>query len=259
MISQNRSVALAKRQVSPNLAQEVVNWFGYAVSLCDPNELKAQARKLIAKVLRDEYGSFEDWYGKWSYLALPFLKYVNRGFPFIEFRVDLYVAASVHVRFDDYNEQQAEFAKPLKNEIQKFKVPVTFLHAVAEGDLRRLSQFEVVERDRDYITLDIPGFGETRLRDGLIPCWRSFFRGKRIGQALSQAGLLPQDAGGIIDACLERSASVPQLASGGYEDLVNGLLDLGWNKPDAKERAKYLMEKYPNATLEERIRYALSS
>lgn len=255
----DKSLALARKQIGLSAANEVVSWFSYAFGLTDPNELKALARKLIAKVLKDEYGSFEDWYGKWSYLALPCLKYVNRGFPFIEFRVDLYIAATVHVRFDNYNEQQAEFVKPIKNEIQKFKVPISFLHALAEGDLRRLNQFKVVERGRDYITLDIPGFGEARLKDSLIPCWRSFFKGKRVGQALFQAGLLPQDAGGIIDACIESSAEVPQLSSGSYEEIVDALRNLGWNKTQAEERTKYVMGKYPNASLEERIRYALSS
>ena len=254
----DKSLALARKRIGLSVANEVVSWFSYTFGLTDPNELKAQARKLIANVLKDEYGSFEDWYGKWSYLALPFLKYVNRGFPFIEFRVDLYIAATVHVRFDNYNEQQAEFVKPIKNEIVKFKVPVTFLHALAEGDLRRLSQFRVVERDRDYITLDIPGFGEARLKDSLIPCWRSFFKGKRVGEALSQAGLLPHDAGDIIDACLECPAGVPQLQSGGYEDLVNRLFSVGWSKTQAEERAKYVIEKYPDASLEEKIKYALS-
>jgi len=31
------------------------------------------------------------------------------------------------------------------------------------------------------------------------------------------------------------------------------------DKPQAEERAKYLIKKYPNASLEERIKYALSS
>ena len=258
-ISWDRSLTLAKQQTGLSALKEVANWFSYTKDRCDTNELKAEARKLIAKTLRNEYGDFENWNGEWFYLPLPSVKYVNRGFPFIEFNVDLYIAASVHVCVPYCNEQQAEFAKPFKKGIEKLRIPVMFLDAIARGDLRRLSEFKVVERDCHYITLDIPGFGETRLKDSLIPCWRNFFKGRRVGKALSQAGLLPQDAGGIIDACLERSASVPQLASGGYEDLVNGLLDLGWNKPDAKERAKYLMEKYPNATLEERIRYALSS
>ena len=254
----DKSLALVRKQIGLSAANEVVSWFSYAFGLTDPNELKALARKLIAKVLKEEYGNFDDWSAKWHYLPLPFLKYVNRGFPFIEFRVDLYIAASVHVRLDDDNDQQAQFAKPLKNEIQKFKVPITFLHALAEGDLRRLNQFKVVERERDYITLDIPGFGEVRLKDSLISCWRNFFKGKRVGQALSQAGLLPQDAGGIIDACLECPAGVPQLHSGGYEDLVNRLFSVGWSKTQAEERAKYVMGKYPDASLEEKIKYALS-
>ena len=253
-----KSLALARKQIGLSAANEVVSWFSYVFGLTDPNELKALARKLIVKVLKEEYGNFDDWSAEWHYLPLPFLKYVNRGFPFIEFKVDLYIAASVHVHLDD-NDQQAQFAKPLKNEIQKFKVPITFLHALAEGDLRRLNQFKVVERDRDYITLDIPRFGEVRLKDSLISCWRSFFKGKRVGQALSQAGLLPQDAGGVIDACIESAAEVPQLSSGSYEEIVDALRNLGWNKTQAEERTKYVMGKYPNASLEEKIKYALSS
>jgi hypothetical protein len=258
-ISWDRSLTLARQQTGVSELKEVANWFSYAKDSCDTNELKAQARKLIAKTLRDEYEDFENWYGEWFYVPLPSLKYVNRGFPFIEFNVDLYIAASVHVCVDYCNEQQAEFVKPLKKGIEKLRIPVMFLDAIAKGDLRRLSQFKVAERDCHYITLDIPGFGETRLRDSLIPCWRNFFKGKRVGQVLSQAGLLTQDAGGIIDACLERSTGVPQLPSGGYEDLVDGLFSLGWNKTQAQERAKYVMEKYPSASLEERIKYALSS
>jgi len=94
-------------------------------------------------------------------VPLPFLKYVNRDFPFIELKVDLYLVAYVHVRFDYSDEQQAEFVKPLKKEIERLRIPVMFLDAIAKGDLRRLSQFKVVERDRDSITLDIPGFGHS--------------------------------------------------------------------------------------------------
>jgi len=260
-ISWNKSLALARRQTGIGVIQEVVDWFSYTKDSYDANELKAHARKLIAKTLKDEYGDLEHWSGEWFYVPLPFLKYVNRGFPFIEFRVDLYIIASVCASFD-YGyytaEQHAEFTKPLKRELEKLRIPILFLYALAKGDLGRMSQCKVVERDNLYVTLDIPDFGEVRLRDSLIPCWRNFFRAKAVGEALCEAGLLPKDAASLIDACLEKPAEVLQLRSGAYEDLVTGLRNLGWNKTQAEERANYVMEKHPDVSLEEKIKYALS-
>ena len=47
---------------------------------------------------------------------------------------------------------------------------------------------------------------------------------------------------------------------GSYEDFVGALISLGWNKTEAEaeERARYLMQKYPNASMEETRRHALN-
>ena len=115
-----------------------------------------------------------------------------------------------------------------------------------------------MERDSLYVTLDIPGFGEVKLRDTLILSLRRFFKGRKVGQALTQVGLLPLDAGNLIDASLQKTSLTLKQPSGSYEDVVSALKGLGYAKAKAEEAAKHAMANYPEAPLEDKIKFALN-
>lgn len=269
----NRSLALARRQVGPGVADVGTKWFGYALDSLDPGELKAEATKVIARVLKEECGKHNGWSGEWSYRPLPSVKYVNRGCPLVEFRVDLYLAASLRVELAD-GERELQFVKCLKREVEKLRVPIGFLDALGNGDLGALGQFKVVERDRQHITLDIPGFGELKLRDPLLLQWRTFFKGKTVGGALTEVGLLPPDAENLIDAglrALEKAKrALPQAVplglpgsagdspeqEGDVQAVISALTNLAYPKKQAAQavaRAQFP----PGASLEEKIKTAL--
>lgn len=244
----------------------MVTWFSYVTALADPSELEAQARKVIAKTLKEGYGKLNDWSGKWCYLPLPFARYVNRGFPFIEFKVDLYLAASVNVQLNYYDERQLEFVKPLKTEIEKFKVPIILLSAIADGDLKKLSEFKVVERDSYYVTLDVPSFGEVKLKDSLITSFRHFFKGRRVGQALTETGLLPLDAGNLIDARLEHASlrvtssqkTSTEASSADNSDVVAALETLGYKTREIQEVVKNA-GLVPSMSTEDKVKAVLKN
>lgn len=250
------SQAIVKKHLGMSLAHEVIGWFAYVTGLYDPTELKAKARSLIAKVLKDEYGKVDGWWGEWSYFPVPRVKYVSRGLPYLEFDVDLYVAASLHIRLPA-EEVSLQFAKVLEKEAEKLKVPIILLDAVARGDLQLLGKFKVVERDYHYVTLSLPEFGEVKLWDALIPLWRSFFKGKDLGVALESAGLLPQGSGRLISRALSL-APVPSLPPPGFseEDFMATLTNLGLKKTDARELLKGVP---PSVSLEEAVHIALKN
>jgi hypothetical protein len=163
--------------------------------------------------------------------------------PFIEFKVDLYIAAKVDVQLNYYDKKQIEFIKPLKTEMEKFRVPIAFLNAIADGDLKKLGQIKVVERDCHYVTLDIPGFGETKLKDSLITSFSYFFRGRRVGQALADAGLLPFGTGVLIDAVPAHGLLPPKTSqeisagpsSVDNSDVVAALRTLGYTTKEIQK------------------------
>jgi len=264
--SSQKSLALVKKQTGLNAANPVVSWFSYVTALADPGELEAQARKVIAKTLKEGYGKLNDWSGKWCYLPLPFARYINRGFPFIEFKVDLYLTANVNVQLNYYDQRQLEFVKPLKTDIEKFKVPIILLSAIAVGDLKKLNEFKVVEMDSYYITLDVPSFGEVKLKDSLITSFRHFFRGRRVGQTLTEAGLLPLDAGNLIDATLEHTLLlVPssqeisaEASSADNSDVVAGLEALGYKKKEIQQMVESA-KLSPGMSTEEKVRVVLKN
>jgi hypothetical protein len=255
-----QSLALLKEQTGLNVANEVVSWFTYVTALVDPTELGAQARRVIAKTLKEGYGEVNDWSGDWRYLPLPFARYVNCDIPFIEFKVDLYLAANVFVVFDYYGEQ-VKFVKPLKTEVEKFRVPIILLSPIADGDVKKLSEFKLVERDPYYITLDVPGFGEVKLRDDLITSFRHFFKGKRLGQALTEAGLLPLDAGNLIDAMLEHallSLNTSHEISADNSDVVGALEALGYKTKDIQKMVENAALA-PSMSTEEKVKVVLKN
>jgi hypothetical protein len=250
------SQAILERQPGMTRAHEVTGWFGYVTGLYDPTELKARARSLIAKILKDEYGKVDDWWGEWSYSPVPRLKYVDRGFPYLEFDIDLHIAASLHVRLSG-EEVRFEFAKVLVKGAEQLKVPVVLLDAIARGDLQLLGKFKVVERDCHYVTLSVPEFGEVKLWGTLVPLWRSFFGGKDLGTALESAGLLPQGSGRLVSQGVA-PAQVPSLPQPGFseEDFMAALTNLGLKKTDARE----LLKEVPHSvSLEEAMRIALKN
>jgi len=258
------SQAIVRKQLGIGLAHEVTDWFAYVTGKYDPTELKARARSLIAKVLKDEYGKVDGWWGEWRYFPVPRLKYVNRGFPYLEFDVDLYIAASLHVQLPG-GEVCFQFAKPLEREAEKLKVPIVLLDGIARGDLRLLGKFKVVERDYHYVTLSVPEFGEVKLWGALIPLWRSFFRGKDLGAALESAGLLPHGSGRLISQFLPEGVALGSLAppaqralgeSGDASTVVSALMNLGYSKKEA-EQALAQAQFPPGATLEEKITITL--
>lgn len=265
------SQAVVKKQLGVSLAQDVIGWFSYVTSLYDPIELKAKARTLIAKVLKDEYGKVNDWWGEWSYIPVPRLKYVNRELPYLEIAVDLYINASLNLLLPA-GEARFQFARALEREAEKLKVPVILLDAIARGDLRLLANFKVVERDCHYVTLSVPGFGEIKLWAALIPLWRNFFKGKDLGMALEETGLLPPGSGRLISQPLAL-AGVPQGVALGslsspaqqvpevgrdFQDVVSAIMNLGVSRKQA-EQAVAQTQFPPGATLEARIKIALQS
>jgi hypothetical protein len=90
---------------------------------------------------------------------------------------------------------------------------------------------------------------------------------KEIGswQGLLERGIISSKVGEVVTRAIERSAKgrsspeTPKLIAGNYEEILEGLRSLGWKKTEAEEKAKYVMKKYPDASLEEQIRHALAN
>lgn len=140
-------------------------------------------------------------------------------------------------------------------------IPCIIIQGLIQGDVEPQGT-KIIEASGNSTKYEINGFDE----EISIPDTFSKYL-KAIGswQGLTEKGVISLKVGEIVGKAMERSAKelpspeMPKLTAGNYEEIVEGLRSLGWKKTEAEEKAKYVMEKYPDASLEEQIRHALAN
>jgi hypothetical protein len=231
-----------------------VLWCNYPVFWHERNELEEKVdkdkRKLEKEVDDDLYSS------KLWYVGVPRFKLIGRGIAHLTCEIDLYYVACDTTG----NYHQCWYGKIIPK-ADRFECPLSLVEPLVNSLKKNEIEFEnakVVERSPGYTVYDYLG-REWKIPDAFLGfAWALREKGKGF------EGLLDPVSCALTDKFSKEhpSRETPMLTTGtqvgSYEDLVNGLRSLGWNKIQAEERAKYVMEKYPNASLEKKIGYALS-
>lgn len=140
-------------------------------------------------------------------------------------------------------------------------IPCILVQGLMRGNIEPQST-RITEASGGSTSYEVDGFD----KEIIMPDTFSKYL-KEIGswQGLVEKGILSSKVGRIVARTMERlakelsSPETPKLIAGGYEDLINALWGLGFPKTKAEEKARYISEKYPDASLEERIKHALRS
>lgn len=248
----------------PELQHAVVRCFDSVTDVYDKSELQQMAADLISKELKRSVGSC-GWKGSWWDFAVPRTKYAKADLPRLDFTVDLYVAASTRVDFEDdifqYKNYPFVVVGKLRKGVAHFNAPLVLLKAIAEG---KEGQFEIVAKEHHWTTWEVHGV-EACLPDSLV-LMITGLKVKPLGKALEAKGLIVKGVGSLIEKGLlappPGTASLPQISSiatGDYHNLAACLNEqMGYPKNEAEQAAKYVMKKFGSDSLENNIKQAIS-
>ena len=177
---------------------EVVEWFSYARIYFSESELEEKSEEFIGKQVRKNIYRSADWSGNKQYIVGPYYKFITSRHPYsYDFTLNLYLVASIEVywtkRYEEYASECVVIG-PIKEGVEKFKIPLDFLEAISQGDL---SQFEQRGRDnRGYYTWHIPSLDQdVKLHGVLLRSLEDAFQGKPLGPALVYYGLANWEEG----------------------------------------------------------------
>lgn len=227
-------------------------WCNYPVLFQDREKLECKVRKeteqFIGSLGHD--GVDNDYH--WWYVGLPEFKVIRRTLPHLACQVDLYYVAS-HIG------GTASWGK-LIDKADSFEVPLVLLHglpqALAGGKIEP-EEVKAIQRQLGYTAYQVNGYDkEWKVPDafsGFI--WALWEKGESFDK-----GLLDPWSCRLVERLSKEplSPEVPKLSRGDYEDILSALTNLGTSKAKAKEAAEYVMDKYPDASLEDKIKHALN-
>jgi len=234
-------------RVGKALDPRKIFWCNYPMLDLQRDELEEKVNKdtrKLEKILDEKLFPTKLWY-----IGVPKLKLIRRGISHLSCEIDLYYAASDNHFWCWYGK--------LHPKADKFEIPPSLINPLLDGLNKGQAEIEsvtIVERAPGYTVYEYLG------RDWKIP---DAFLGfvwalKDTGRGFE--GLLDPISCALMDKFTNElpSLQTPKLVNGSYEEIVDALRSLGWNKTEAEEKARYLVEKYPGVPLEEKIKYALS-
>jgi len=245
---------------------EVVEWFSYARIHFPESELEEKSEELIGKQVRKNIYRSADWSGNKYYIVGPYYQFVTSSHPYhYDFTLNLHLVASIEVNWTKgYHEYSVNCVviEPIKEGVEKFKLPLDFLEAISKGDL---SQFEQRGRDnRGYYTWHIPSLDQdVKLHGVLLRSLEDAFQGKPLGPALVYYGLANWGEGKLAEQSLLMSPSTtsalvskeaPICKREEVEEALTGG-KLGIRARDAKKALDAVFN--PSLSLEENVKHCL--
>jgi hypothetical protein len=245
---------------------EVVEWFSYARIHFSESELEEKSEELIGKQVRKNIYRSADWSGNKHYIVGPYYQFVTSRHPYYyDFTLDLYLVASIEVYWTKNYQEHGEDCVviwPIKEGVEKFKLPLDFLEAISKGDL---SRFEQRGRDnRGYYTWHIPSLDQDiKLHGVLLGSLGDAFQGKPLGPALVYYGLANWGEGKLAEQSLLMSLSTiralvskeaPICKREEVEEALTGG-KLGIRARDAKKALDAVFN--PSLSLEENVKRCL--
>jgi len=233
--------------IGRRLDQRKTLWCNYPVLALDKNELEDKVKK-DTKKLEKEIGGDLDPSRMW-YVGIPRFKLLRRGIAHLSCEIDLYYVAS--------DDEFGGWYGKIQSKADSFEIPLSLIKPLLDSLDEGKDEVEsatAVERAPGYTVYEYLG------RDWKIPdAFLGFVWALKDGGEGFE-GLLDSISCALMDKFTSEPpcADMPKLTNGSYEEIVDALRSLGWNKTEAEEKARYLLEKYPGVPLEEKMRYALS-
>jgi hypothetical protein len=225
-------------------------WCSYPVIDLEYDELMEKVerdrKKLIKEAGRDLYVN-ELWY-----VGIPEFKLVRRGVAHLTCNIDLY-----YVACDTTDGYRFAWCGKLIPKADKFEVPLCLItpliDALSRGEMET-DDAHIVERTSSHSVYDFMG-REWKIPDAFLGfIWALRDKGEGF------ESLLDAISCSLMEKFTKElpSPEIQKLPTGSYQDLVEALRNLGSNKTEAEEKANYIMQKYPDVSLEEKIRHALN-
>lgn len=203
--TRRQAVEFLLRDLHMLIRPEVADWFRYIQNCFSQSELEEKGQQLVAREVRKNYPRGAEWFPEPEYIVAPFYKFLTTGPLYCyDFSLSLYLVAPADVEWKGRSQNYTETCaviEIIKKDIEKFKLPLNFLEAVARNDLK---QFQQVERDnRGYYTWHIPSLDlDVRLHGLLLKCLENAFRGKPLGPTLVYYGLANWEEGEMAEQSL---------------------------------------------------------
>lgn len=210
--------------------------------------LQERVEKGIARFLKDE--GLEDWpRGQW-FVGIPRFRVIKRDTPHLFVEIDLYLVVSL--------DAESYWAR-LVPKADHFDFPLALLDSLPKALMKEELEVEeagVVEKGDGETVYDFRG-REWRIPDAFLGFLRALAeKGKGF------EGLLDPVSCALVGKFAKElpSAETPKSITGeDYQDIVTCLKErMGYPKAKAEEAAKYVMDKVPNESLENKIKYALN-
>jgi hypothetical protein len=229
-----------------------VFWANYPVLSLERNQLgemvKKDTRKL-EKELHDDLCQSRLWY-----VGVPRFKLVRRGVPHLSCEIDLYYVASDTTK----GEYSACWFGKIMPKADAFDVPLCLvsplLDVLQKGETET-KEAHIVERGSGYAIYDFMG-REWKIPDAFL----GFMLALR-DKGKDFEGLLDPVSCSLVDKFAKElpSTETPKLITDDdYQNIVTWLKEqMGYPKVKAEEAAKYVMDKVPNESLENKIKESL--
>lgn len=229
-------------------------------SIPENGKISSEADKIIGSVVKSRCGSKTTWRADRWFVPILRLQYQGKDIPQLTIEINTYFVAVVTVRTQDDSRYLTLIGSIGKPEI--LTVPMIFLYAVLEKDLRR---FSMVARDSVYTTWEIPGFKPFRLPNDFIIELKEMLNWRSVVAWLECFGaqgrcIAPLIAGSLLGLAFQDSSQPVLVNRQGFttEDLVSALESMAYRPAEAREMVGLSAARLrADMTLEEAIRITL--
>lgn len=247
------AVQLVLEGINMRVDPKKVLWCNYPVLSLECNELLDKVIK-DTKKLEKEIGNGLRLNKLW-YVGVPRFRLIRRGVAHLSCEIDLYYAASETINQDYY---RCWFGKILPK-ADVFDIPLCLISPVIDALKKNETEpkdAHVVERASGYTIYDFLS-REWKIPDAFLGfVWALAEKGKGF------EGLLDPVSCTLVDKFTKELPlpEAPKLMAGDdYQAMVSCLKEqMGYPKTKAEEAAKYVMEKFLNESLENKITHALN-
>ena len=262
--------AVLEEANAPPIPLKVINCFTFLQKSYDDSELQSKAQDFIIKILEKEFGenSKHSEYS-WWYVPVPTAKYIRGSLPQLRFSIAIYIAAPAGIHYlamDGYSQGDYSKVYPCTvigkfiKEATEFAAPLTLLKALAEGDNIK---YEVAGKELYWTSWDVCGF-EARIPDTFASMIKGL-NSKSIAKSIEDLKIVGSGISQLLDkgllatpSAIFNPSSLSVSSTGNYQEVVTCLKEqMGYPEDKAEKAAKYVMDKFPQAGLEEKIKKAL--
>ena len=241
------------------VSHDIVDVF---TSLAGIDKLSGEAERIIGTTIRNRYGGKTSWRTDRWFIPVPKVHYLGKDIPQLVIEITVYVIAAAKVR--TLQDSRAVTLVGAVGKPETISVPMIFLHALLEKDLRR---FAVVERDAIYTTWEIPGAKPFRLSNKFVSELAEMLECQSVVTWLEKFGyqakaVAPLVAGSLLGLMFQDSSQqLPmnqEIAT--MDNLVKALEGMAFKPAEAQEMVRHATPRLrADMTLEEAIRIVLQT